>query len=343
MVYSFKNDYSEIAHTKVLEKYLSCLKELNVGYGLDKHTVLAIKHIKRHMNFQDCDVHIIVGGTLTNLLTISSILKPYEAVISCQSGHINVHETGAIEGCGNKVLVADSVDGKITIEGIKKVIDFHIDEHMVIPKLVYISNSTEIGTVYTKNELTVISNYCKENQLYLFVDGARLGSGLMSVKSDVTLNDLANLTDAFYIGGTKNGLMYGEALVLINDNFKKDFRYYIKHKGALLAKGFIAAIGFEVMFEDNLYFEIGKHENNMANILSEGLKEIGVKLLVESSTNQLFPIFDNKTIDEIKSDYLFEIWEPIDDNKTCIRLVTSFATEAEKCFEFLRYIQTKLK
>ncbi len=342
MIYSFKNDYSEIAHKKILERLVSCAHEQNIGYGLDSHTLNASKLIKKAMDYDNCDIHFITGGTQTNMLTISSFLKPYEAVISSNTGHINVHETGAIEGTGHKVVICDSFNGKILPEGIRNVIELHSDEHMVKPKMVYISNSTEIGTVYTKEEIVEIRKVCDEYGLYLFLDGARLASALCSEENDLSLNDLANLMDVFYIGGTKNGACIGEALVIINDSLKSEFRYQIKHRGALLAKGFFNAINFEVLFEDDLYFEIGRNVNKCSKILTEGLKDLGFDFMSDSSTNQIFPIFSNELIEQIKSDYLFEKWCSFDSDNTVIRLVTSFNTTEDVCNQFLEYISNRI-
>ena len=212
------------------------------------------------------------------------------------------------------------------------------NEHVVKPKLVYISNSTEIGTIYKKAELEELSKVCRENNLLLFMDGARLGSALSCRENDLTLEDISNLTDAFYIGGTKNGALLGEALVICNKDLQEDFRYHLKQKGAMLAKGRLLGIQFIELFKDDLFFEIGKHENDMADILREGISKLGYEFLVDSPSNQIFPILNNDVIDKLEKNYGFNIWEKVDEEKTSIRLVTSFATKEENCLEFIKYL-----
>lgn len=328
-MYSFKNDYSEGAHPNILQALVETNLVQESGYGEDQFTQKAIELIKSHIGRQNVDVHLIPGGTQTNLIAISSFLRPHEAVISADSGHINVHETGAIEATGHKVLTVSTKDGKLTPELIQEILDIHTDEHMVKPKLVYISNSTELGTIYKKDELVSLSEFCKENDLIFYMDGARIGSALCSKENDLKLTDLPNLFDAFYIGGTKNGALIGEALVICNDTLKSDFRYFIKQKGALLAKGRLLGIQFVELFKDNLFFQLAEHANQMAEKLAESLKEINVPFLAESPTNQIFPIFTNEQVAELQKNYAFEIWEKVDENRTVIRFVTSWATKEE--------------
>lgn len=328
-MYSFKNDYSEGAHPNILQALVETNLVQESGYGEDQFTQKAIELIKSHIGRQNVDVHLIPGGTQTNLIAISSFLRPHEAVISADSGHINVHETGAIEATGHKVLTVSTKDGKLTPELIQVILDIHTDEHMVKPKLVYISNSTELGTIYKKDELVSLSEFCKENDLIFYMDGARIGSALCSKENDLKLTDLPNLFDAFYIGGTKNGALIGEALVICNDTLKSDFRYFIKQKGALLAKGRLLGIQFVELFKDNLFFQLAEHANQMAEKLAESLKEINVPFLAESPTNQIFPIFTNEQVAELQKNYAFEIWEKVDENRTVIRFVTSWATKEE--------------
>lgn len=326
-MHSFKNDYSEIAHPKILEFMIGLGLEKNIGYGEDKHSKLAMDYIKEHIKREDVDIHFIPGGTQTNLLTISSMLRPYQAVISADTGHINVHETGAIEATGHKILTVKNQDGKLTTDGIQDVLDFHTGENMVMPKMVYISNSTELGTIYTKNELIKISSLCKENDLILFMDGARLGSALVSKDNDLNMYEISNLVDVFYIGGTKNGAILGEVLVITNEKLKKDFRYMIKQRGAMLAKGFVTSIQFEVLFKDNLFFELAEKANNTAEFLADVILKHGYKLYKEYSTNQVFAIFPNEIIEKIAREFLFEEEKKIDINNTAIRFVTSWATD----------------
>ncbi|MGO1368346.1 MAG: threonine aldolase family protein [Senegalia sp. (in: firmicutes)] len=338
-MYSFMNDYSEGAHEKILESLIKYNLEQNVGYGEDKHSEKAKEYIKGHMENQDVDIHFIPGGTQTNLISISSFLRPHEAVIAAHTGHINVHETGAIEATGHKVIAMDSKDGKLSIESIKKALNIHSDEHMVKPKMVYISNTTELGTIYTKNELKEIHNICKENNLILFLDGARLGSALTSKGNDLSLKEIANLVDVFYIGGTKNGALLGEALVITNDKLKEDFRYLIKQKGALMAKGFIAGIQFETLFEDDLFFTLAKHANQMAEKIVDELENLGYKFYAPSMTNQIFPILSDHILDDLSKEFLYSIEAKVDENNSAVRFVTSWATTEESVSKLISFFE----
>ena len=337
-MYSFKNDYSEGAHPRILETLLRTNLEQSEGYGKDTYCEQAEKLIKDKLNNQEVDVHFISGGTQTNLIAISSFLRPYEAVISANTGHIYVNEAGSIEATGHKVIPIDVEDGKLRKEDILLVLTKYSNEHVVKPKLVYISNSTEIGTIYTKSELENLSQVCKENNLILFMDGARLGSAITCRENDLTLEDISKLTDIFYIGGTKNGALLGEALVICNKNLQDDFRYNLKQKGAMLAKGRLLGIQFIELFKDDLFFEIGKHENDMADILREGINNLGYDFFVNSPSNQIFPILNNNVLNELEKYYGFSIWEKIDENRSAIRLVTSFATKKEVCEEFIKVL-----
>lgn len=342
-MYSFKNDYSEGVHPRILKALSDTNFEQCDGYGEDKYTEDSIKLLKKIIKREDIDIHLLVGGTQTNLIAISAFLRPHEAVISVNTGHILVHETGAIEATGHKIISVDAKDGKLNVNHIKSVIETHNDEHMVKPKLVYISNSTEIGSIYKKREIEEISSYCKENDLILFLDGARLGSALCSHENDLELSDLGNLVDSFYIGGTKNGALFGEALVICNDSLKKDFRFHIKQKGGLLAKGRVLGIQFYELFKDNLYFELAAHANNTAKELYENISLMGFKFLTESPSNQLFPIISNKILEKLQKNYSFFIWEKIDDEYSAIRLVTSWATKEEKITEFINELKLLAK
>lgn len=328
-MYRFVNDYSEGAHPRILEMMIQSNLEQNIGYGEDTHTSKAKTYIKRHLKTEAVDIHFIPGGTQTNLLAISSFLRPFQAVIAADTGHVNVHETGAIEATGHKVIVCPNTDGKLTPELIQKALDTHTDEHMVMPKLVYISNSTELGTIYTKKELSDIYKLCRQKDLILFVDGARLASALTSVNNDLDISDLPKLSDAFYIGGTKNGALLGEALVIVRDDLKADFRYAIKQRGALMAKGFVAGIQFEGLFEEELYFELGYHANGLADKIAATLKELNYTLLTQAGTNQLFPIVENKVLMELEKEFAFSEQLKINEEYTAIRFVTSWATTAE--------------
>ncbi|SCI29693.1 MULTISPECIES: threonine aldolase family protein [unclassified Romboutsia] len=337
-MYSFKNDYSEGAHPKILESLLKSNLEQCEGYGKDTYCEEAKELIQNKLNNKDVDVHFISGGTQTNLIAISAFLKPYEAVISANTGHIYINEAGSIESTGHKVIGVNVKDGKLRREDILAVLSKYTNEHVVKPKLVYISNSTEIGTIYTKSELKDLNDVCKENNLLLFMDGARLGSALSCKENDLTFEDISRLTDLFYIGGTKNGALLGEALVICNKDLQADFRYNLKQKGAMLAKGRLLGIQFLELFKDDLYLEIGRHENYMADILRDGIKKLGYEFLVDSPSNQIFPIFSNNIINELERYYGFNIWEKVDEERRAIRLVTSFATSENDCIDFIKLL-----
>ncbi|MFW2502528.1 threonine aldolase [Clostridium diolis] len=334
-MYSFKNDYSEGAHSRILNALVETNLEQTDGYGTDQYTERSVNLLKKKIDREDVDIHLLVGGTQVNLTAISAFLRPHQATIGADTSHINCHETGAIEATGHKVITMKTNDGKLTPNLIQNVVDSHSDEHMVQPKLVYISNSTELGTLYTKAELIDLHDCCKRNKLLLYLDGARLGSALVAEENDLTLADIAKLVDAFYIGGTKNGALFGEALVICNDELKEDFRYFIKQKGGLLAKGRLLGIQFEELFKDDLYFELAKHANKMALMLKGAIVDEEYKFLTESFTNQQFPIFPNNLIEKLSEKYSFNIERVIDSNYTAIRLVTSWATKEEIVLEFI--------
>lgn len=338
-MYSFMNDYSEGAHGKVLEKLMKYNLEQNIGYGEDKHSERAKGYIKEHIGNENVDIHFIPGGTQTNLIAISSFLRPHEAVIAADTGHINVHETGAIEATGHKVIAMESKDGKLSVESIKEALNYHSDEHMVKPKMIYISNTTELGTIYTKNELKEIHTICRKNNLILFLDGARLGSALTSKENDLSLNEISNLVDAFYIGGTKNGALLGEALVIGTNKLKEDFRYLIKQRGALMAKGFVVGIQFETLFEDELYFSLAKHANKMAEKIADALKDLGYEFYAPPMTNQLFPILSNDILDDLSKDFLYSIEAKVDKNNSAVRFVTSWATTEESVNKLISFFK----
>lgn len=326
---SFKNDYSEGALPQILEALIKTNQEQTVGYGMDEYCREAANRIKRRINAPDAMVHFLVGGTQTNQTCISAFLRPHEAVIGVETAHINVHETGAIETTGHKVIAVSGADGKITPEGIRKAVEHHCDEHMVKPKMVYISDSTEIGTIYCKKELEDIYACCKELGLYLYMDGARLGSALTADGNDVTIEDIAALTDAFTIGGTKNGALFGEAVVLINKELQSEFRYAIKQHGGMLAKGRLLGIQFQCLFTDELFFKAASHANSMAMKLKKGFADRGVKFLTDSVTNQQFPILTTEEIEALNREFLFEYNEKAEEDKFAIRFCTSWATREE--------------
>ena len=326
MKYSLRNDYGELAHPAVLEALSAFGKTQFDGYGLDEYSLRAAGMIKTMANAPSADVHFIAGGTLTNLILISSALRPHEAVIAPESGHIFVHETGAIEATGHKVCTAKGANGKLGAGDIASIVLEHCDEHMVKPRLVYISMSAESGAVYTKAELMAISECCRNNGLYLYVDGARLGAAMNSPAADMTYADIAGLSDAFYVGGTKNGALFGEALVIMNDTLKPDFRFNLKQKGALLAKG--AAIGaqFEALLKDGLYDKLASHSVALALKLAEGIKGSGYGFLFPAETNLIVPVFPNRVAERLHEVYDFYDWQALGD-ATAVRIVTSWAAD----------------
>ncbi len=334
-MYSFMNDYSEGAHPEIMKELLKTNDEQSEGYGLDTYSCKAIELMKEKMNDDEVEIHFLTGGTQTNLTAISAFLRPHQAVIAPKTGHIAVHETGAIEATGHKVITVNTVDGKLTVPQIHTSYIEHTDEHMVKPKLVYLSNPTEVGTVYTRQEIKEIYEYCKEQQLLLYIDGARLGSALSTKNNDMLLVDYPKLCDAFYIGGTKMGALFGEALVICNPVFQEEFRYLMKQKGGLLAKGRLLGIQFGVLFSKNLYFHIGAHENGMADMLRTGIASLGYSFLYDSPTNQLFPIFHNDVIRKLEEKFSFHVWEKVNETHSAIRLVTSWATNEDVVEEFI--------
>jgi len=337
MSYQFTNDYSFGASAEILDSLNKYNFEQNIGYGLDAHSNNAKELIKKKFNSLNGDVFFLSGGTQTNLTLISYLLKPYEACISCDTGHINVHETGAVEGTGHKIYTVKNNDGKLTKKDILDALSKNTNEHSVKLKLVYISNSTESGSIYKLDELIELYKVCKENELYLFLDGARLASALTSKDNDISPTDLSKYTDCFYIGGTKNGMLYGEALVFNNSKLCEDFRYHIKNRGAMLAKGFSVGIQFERAFIDNHYFDLGKHSNLMSEYIYESLKE-RQEFVYSKSTNQLFIKVDNNKAIDLINKFGLEVWEDLIDYKI-LRIVTCFNTTKEDCDDLINYLK----
>lgn len=329
MKYSFKNDYSEGAHPKVLQAMIDTNLNQEPGYGYDKHSENAKALLRDAFQDPNAKIHFISGGTQTNLIAHKAFLRPHEASIAAESGHICVHEAGAIESTGHKIIVADSHNGKLTPDTVQSVIDTHEDEHMVHPKLVYISNPTELGTVYSKDELQSLRKYCDDNDLYLYCDGARLGTVLCQSKYDLSLKDLYDLTDAFFIGATKIGALLGEALVIRNETLKPYTEYILKQSGALLAKGRLLGIQFETLFAEGLYFELASHSIQLAERITCELKSMNCTFLVEPETNQLFPILSNTKIEALQEHFDFYVWKKVDEKHSAIRLITAWATTEE--------------
>ena len=322
----FRNDYSEGAQARVLERIVLENRTRTPGYGDDEICEKARELIRREIARPDALVRFIPGGTQTNQLMIAHALRPYEAVIAADTGHINVHETGAIEATGHKVLTAPSRDGKLTPGLIDGVFTAHDGPHMVKPAMVYLSDTTELGTHYTRSELKAIRAYCLEKGLILYLDGARLASALAASEGDMTIRDIAELTDCFYIGGTKNGALFGEALVITREDLKKDVDYAIKQRGAMMAKGRLLGLQFLALFEDGLYYEIGRQENRMAARLRAGIERAGHALYTDSRTNQLFVALPDGVIGRLAEDFQFEITGE-DGGHKIARFVTSWATE----------------
>jgi len=333
--YSFKNDYSEIAHPQILNDLQNIGTKQFEGYGLDEYSCEATEIIRNKLSSPTCDVHFISSGTHANLVVISSALRPHEAVIAPATGHIFMHETGAIEATGHKVCTRPGHNGKLSVADIESVLSEHgNDEHMVKPRLVYISMSSECGTVYTKSELTGISESCKKNALLLYIDGARLGAALNSKACDLTYSDIANCADAFFIGGTKNGALFGEAIVIINERLKSDFRYLLKQRGGLLAKSAAIGLQFHTLLSGNLYDELAQHSIEMAKKLADGIISCGYGFLFPVETNIIIPLFPIEIADKLHRIYGFYDWRNMGD-KTAVRLLTSWATPESAIDEFI--------
>lgn len=329
----FQCDYSEGAHPRILERMMQTNFEQTVGYGEDHYCEMARVLVQKACGRPDADVHFLVGGTQANATVISSVLRPHQGVLCVRSGHINVHETGAIEHSGHKVLALEGTDGLLSADSVRAAMEDHLaedgPEHTVQPGMVYISFSTEVGTVYTLSQLKELSAVCREYGLPLFIDGARMGYGLASDGCNVTLNDIADLADVFYIGGTKQGALFGEAVVIVNESLKKDFRYFIKQNGGMLAKGRLLGIQFMTLFEDGLYFELSGHAVAQAMRIRDAFASKGYRFLVESPTNQQFPILPNSEMERLSADFKFSVWQKIDEGHTAVRFCTSWATKAE--------------
>ncbi len=329
----FNSDYTEGAHPLILERMMETNMEQTPGYGEDIYCKQAADKIRELCKAEDAYIQFLVGGTQTNTTVIASALRPYQGVIAADTGHINVHETGAIEATGHKVIALPSTDGKISAEQIDAYITGHYEdeahEHIVQPGMVYISNPTEYGTIYKKHELEAISKVCKKHNVYLFLDGARLGYGLACRENDLDLPHLAKYCDVFYIGGTKVGALFGEAVVITNEALKKDFRYNIKQRGGMLAKGRLLGIQFLTLFEDNLYFQISAHAAMLADRLRECLEELGVKFKIDSPTNQIFPILPDAVLEELGKTFAYSYDSRIDESHSAVRFCTSWATKAE--------------
>ena len=327
---SFRGDYSEGAHEDILQAIMETNREQTEVYGDDQYSIQAKELIKENFECKDSEIRFLVGGTQTNQVAIHHFLRPHQAVIATKLGHVSTHETGAIEAVGHKVIAVDTIDGKITPNQIQAVMDEHTDFHMVQPKMVYISNSTEIGTIYKKAELIALRKICDQYGLYLYLDGARMAMALTSEENDIELSDYPKYTDAFYIGGTKNGALFGEALVIVNKALQIDIDYSIKQQGALLAKGRLLGVQFKTFFTNDLYKKLGQNANQMAQKLKKGFKQKNYSFMIDSPTNQQFVIMDNKLITEMNKKFIFKKWAPLDKDRSIVRFVTSWATTSQQ-------------
>ena len=340
-MYRFTNDYSECAHPAILKAISEANTEGNFGYSTDLHCDNARRLIREKIGRPEAAVHFIVGGTQVNTIAICAFLRPHQAVISTELGHVCGHETGAIEATGHKcVVVPCAPDAKMTPEVIRDACAAHPNEHNVQPKLVYISNTTEMGAIYTGADLKALRAVCNELGLYLYLDGARLASALAA--GGASLKEIADCCDAFTIGGTKNGMLFGEALCIINPDLQPDFRYIIKQHGGLLAKGFLLGIQFETMMTNHLYEELGKWSTDLAVCLRDGMLALNVPFICESPSNQQFPILPNAVLEKLKTDFHWEVLEQPDAEHTCIRLVTSWATQPEAVDAWLEALKQAL-
>ena len=341
-MYRFTNDYSEGAHPSILKALADTNLEGNFGYGCDPHCEHAAALIREKIGRPDADVHFLVGGTQTNATCICAFLRPHEAAIAAHSGHICVHETGAVEATGHKCIAMPAAPGgKLTPELVRQAVAAHPDEHMVKPRLVYVSNTTEVGGVYTTAELEALRAVCDELGLLLYLDGARLASALAC--GGASFEDLGRLCDAFYIGGTKNGAIFGEAVCIMNPALKPDFRYILKQHGGMLAKGWLLGVQFEQLMAGGLYEELGEHSTRMARQLAEGLKGLGVEFLFESPSNQIFPILPDEVLAKLEGAFHWEVNAVPAPGRTCVRLVCSWATEEEAVPAFLLAVEAALK
>lgn len=328
-MYQFLNDYSEGCLPEVLEALTRTNLESTPGYGTDTYCEAARKAIQTRFACPDAAVHFLVGGTQANFTAISAFLRPWEAVISANTAHIYVHETGAVEARGHKIYAMEAPEGKLTPEIIRQAVREHqlgVDEHMVLPRMVYISESTELGTVYTKQELAAIHATCQELELLLYIDGARLGSALTCGVTGLVCEDLPKLCDAFYIGGTKNGLLFGEALVIVNPSLQPYFRNMIKQNGGMFAKGRLLGVQFGAMIENDLWLKAAKHANDMAKRISDGLTAAGFPLFAKSPTNQVFTVMSHDEAEVLSRDFGFELNNHFDEEHEVYRFVTSWAT-----------------
>jgi len=334
--YSFLDDYSEGCHPRIIEAMARSNLVQQTAYGNDDYSTHAHQLIQQQLGGTDIPVYFVAGGTLANIIIMASALRSHEAVIASHIGHIVVRETGAIEATGHKIITVPTTDGKLTPDNITSTLASNAHfPHMARPRLVYISNATEVGTVYTRAEVQALSTVCKDNNLLLMMDGARLGTALAAQKSDMSLQDVAELTDIFWIGGTKAGALIGEAIVIPNPQLAVDFTFHIKQRGALLAKGRLLGIQFQTLFSEDLFMSLSRSANQNAQRLSAALVAAGYELAAETESNQIFPVLPNTLIEALKKSFDFYVWEPVDIEHSVVRLVTSWATDATQVQRFI--------
>ncbi|HJD97671.1 low specificity L-threonine aldolase [Mailhella massiliensis] len=340
----FECDYGEGAHPRVMELLVKSNLEQTPGYGEDHYCDTARILIREACQAPEADVHFLVGGTQANFVVIEAALRPWQGVLCAENGHINTHETGAVEATGHKVLALPAKEGKITAAQIREACKAHYadasHEHITQPGMVYLSAPTEFGTLYTKAELEEISLACRELALFLFVDGARMGYGLMSEINDLSLADYARLCDAFTIGGTKVGALFGEAVVLTSPLLKKDFRYLMKQRGAMLAKGRLLGVQFTALFEGGLYFDMAKHADTLAMRLRRTFLNKGWPLLYDSFTNQQFPVIPDEALEQLGKEFSFSFWQKMDGKRSAVRFCTSWATTEEAVDRLIASVKT---
>lgn len=333
--YSFLDDYSEGAHPQVLEALIASNCTQETGYGNDRYSAEARRNIRFHLGREDVGIFFVPSGTSANAISIAACLRPHEAVIAANSGHIVTRETGAVEASGHKIITVPPINGKLTPESITKALDdnWHFP-HMAKPRLVYISNATEVGTVYSKAELTAIKRLCEAKGLLLFMDGARIGAALASAMNDMSLGDILELTDIFWIGGTKNGALLGEAVVVKHPQLAEDFEFYVKQHGSLLAKGRIMGVEFAELFREQLYFELARRGNSAAEKLSRSIVGAGYALRAETETNQVFAILPLGLVKQLQQDFAFYVWEKCGEDWAVVRLLTTWATDNAQLEKF---------
>jgi threonine aldolase len=336
-MYSFKNDYAEGAHPSILNALMTTNSEQQNGYGEDRFSFEAKSVIRELIGVPSASIYFLAGGTLANLLVISYLLRPHEAVISAVSGHIQANETGAIEQTGHRIITVPGVQGKVTSREIHEVMEKHtLRPHVVKPRMVYISNATEWGTIYTRTELIDLYAVCQAFGLFLFMDGARLGHALASRDNELSWNDIAEYTDVFYIGGTKNGALLGEAIVFKDPDLSNDFDYQLKQRGALLAKGRLLGIQFLTLIGEDLYLDLARHANQQAERIAKAFTQLGIKFHVPPQTNQLFPVVPNRWIERLSNQFAFYVWSAVDKHYSVVRMITSWATTDEAVESFIQ-------